>query len=83
MVSYKERTRGLVTHTKLEDFIFCPMLYKLLWKDEEIDADDLEDEEEEEKSEALLMGSAFDVYIQDVAKFNEEYAIVTRREGKT
>lgn len=29
--SYRKRTEGVVTHTKLEDFAFCQELYRLRW----------------------------------------------------
>ncbi len=77
--SYRERTAGTITSTKLEDFNFCQMLYKLKW----IDGVNAADEEEEDQSaEALVIGTAYDVYMQSVQKFNEEYAVVgTRGKG--
>lgn len=80
MASYRERTEGCITSTKLEDFIFCQMLYKLKWVD---GVNAVEDEEAEGDSEALIIGSAYDVYIQSVEKFNTEYEIVSRRTGKS
>lgn len=76
MASYRERTEGCITSTKLEDFMYCQMLYKLKWVD---GVNAIEDEEAEEDSEALVIGSAYDVYMQGVQKFDAEYAIVAKR----
>jgi len=77
MATYRERTEWTVTNSKLEDFIYCQYLYKLKW----IDNIDIEDDEEE--PEWAIIGTAFDLYMQSVQKFNEVYEIVDRRTGKS
>lgn len=77
--SYRERTEGTITSTKLEDFAFCEELYRLKW----IEGATIEDEEAEEDSKALIIGSAYDLYMQSVEKFNETYSIVPKRTGAT
>ena len=77
MATYRERTKGTVTNSKLEDFIYCQYLYKIKW----IDGIDLEDEDED--PEWAVIGTAFDLYMQSVEKFNQAYEIVSKRTGKT
>lgn len=78
MLSYKERTQGMVTNTKLEDFLYCQYLHKLKWIDG-VETEDIEDNE----PEWALIGTAYDLYMQSVEKFNETYEIVARKTGKS
>lgn len=78
--SYRARTEGSITSTKLEDFLYCQTLYRLKWIE---GVNSIEDEEAEEDSDALVIGTAYDVYMQGIEKFNAEYAIVAKRTGTT
>ncbi len=51
-------------------FKYCPMLYKLKYLDEKV---------EETESDALTFWTAFDLYIQWVEKFKEQFCIVKVR----
>lgn len=75
--TYRQRTEGLVTHSKIEDFAFCELLYKIRW------IDGTEIAEDEEESDALVIGSAYDLYMQSREKFDDEYEVVARRTGKS
>lgn len=57
--------------------MYCQTLYKLKW------LDGVPTDDEDEDSEALVIGSAYDVYMQSVEKFNETYEIVPKRLGKS
>ncbi len=81
MVSYRERTEGVITNTKLEDFIFCQYLYKLKWIDGLETGEDIDGEEED--PDWAIIGTAFDVYMQGVRLYNEQYAEVSKRTGTT
>lgn len=78
MTTYRERTEGVVTNTKLEDFLYCQQLYKLKW----IDGVETEDPDEDEPDWAII-GTAYDLYMQSVEKFNEVYEIVPKKTGKS
>lgn len=65
--TYVQDNAGVITHSKLQAFNFCPTFYKLKYVDKVTPP---------EESDALLFGSAFDLYIQDEKKFDEKYHVV-------
>lgn len=75
MQTYRERTEWLVTHSKLEDFIFCAEAYRLQWV-EWIDPPG------EWESDALTVGSAYDALLQWYDYFQDRYVVVDRRSSK-
>ena len=68
--TYIQDNAGHITHSKLQDFSFCPTLYKLKYIDRVVP---------KRSSDALLFGSAFDLYIQDKTKFGKQYLVVGLR----
>lgn len=68
--TYIKDNDGFITHSKLQDFKFCPTFYRLKYIDKVVPP---------MESDALLFGSAFDLYIQDEDKFNEKYHVVGLR----
>ena len=72
--SYREKNAGKITHSKLSDFIKCPKLYELKW---------IKDVVPEETSDALVMGSAFDLYMRDKDFFSKKYEILAKGKKRT
>lgn len=72
--SYREKNAGKITHSKLSDFIKCPHLYELKW---------VKDVVPEETSDALVMGSAFDLYMRDKDSFSKKYEILAKGKKRT
>ena len=72
--SYREKNAGKITHSKLSDFIKCPKLYELKW---------IKDVVPEETSDALVMGSAFDLYMRDKDTFSKKYEILAKGKKRT
>lgn len=67
--TYRVKNAGKITHSKLSDFIKCPKLYEINWIDEAL---------EDETSDALTMGSAFDLYMRDKDTFSKKYEILAK-----
>lgn len=75
MNNYIEETKGTITHTMLQAFMECPYYYYHQFITGNI---------EKEESDALIFGSAFDDFItHGEDKWNEKYAVVARRDGKS
>jgi len=68
---YKTKNKGFITHSKLCAFRFCEQFYKLKYVDDVVP--------DQEDSDALVFGSAFDLYIQSEEEFNKKYTAVSVR----
>lgn len=66
---YRARNAGKITHSKLSDFIKCPLLYDLKWNRNAVPEPD---------SDALVMGTAFDLMMRDKGEFNKKYEILLK-----
>jgi len=61
-MNYQEKNAGFLTHSKLQAFRFCQMYYYLKYEENAL---------KESKSDALLMGTAFDLREQGSEKFDD------------
>jgi len=70
MNNYIKDNEGFITNSKMSTFMFCPTFYDLKYNQKIVP---------DYKSDALVFGSAFDLYIQDKKAVNEKYTIVKKK----
>lgn len=72
--TYIQETEGTITHSMLQAFMECEYYFYHLYITKQI---------KEEQSDAQVFGSAFDCYITSPQRYEDKYASVPRRLGKS